>query len=270
MTVTTSALAPSAYAQELRFELGLGWGRVEPPEICKRLGIRYWEDDLGETGNEAGALLKGRTGRLAVVVNRNIRYDSRRRFTGAHELGHARIPWHQRSEFWCTAEEIETYRPNRRIEREANEFAAELLLPQRVVQQRLKRRAPDMALIRELSEEYGTSLTATACRVVEAAEEDCCAVALTSTEGVRWVIPSRMLRRKVTLRLAKQAVHPDSIAAESLSGKMVPEGPQRVPPRAWLSGWRPDSLPYILEEAIPFPELGMVLSFLSLPEDNEE
>jgi Zn-dependent peptidase ImmA (M78 family) len=270
MTGITGSLSPSAYAQELRHELGLGWGRVEPSEICKRLGIRYWEDDLGESGSEADALLRGRSGRLAVVVNEHIRYASRRRFTGAHELGHARIPWHQRSEFWCTAIEVETYHPNRTIEREANEFGAELLLPERVVRQRLRQRAPAVSLIRELSEEYGTSLTATACKVVQVAEHDACAVALTGNDGVRWVIASHALRQQVTIRLGKGGAHPDSMAADILSGHTVTEGPHRVAPLAWLSGWRLASLPYLLEEVIPFSDLGVVLSFLSLPDVDED
>ena len=269
MTVGTGGLSPAAYAQELRYDLGLGWGRVEPKDVCRRLDMEYWEDDLGKSGSEAGALLQGRTGRLAVVVNQNIRYEARRRFTCAHELGHAQIPWHHRSEYWCTSEEVESYQPNRRIEREANEFAAEFLLPGRVIQQRLRCSAPELALVRELSDEYGTSLTATACKIVGAATQDPVAVALSDRSQVRWIVQSRAFRARVTARYGVQPVPSGSVAERIFAGGATPDCAQRVVPRAWLSGWKQESLTHLLEEVVPFPDLGMALSFLSLPEDDE-
>lgn len=234
-----------------------------------RLGIRYFEDDLGASGSEAGALLRGRTGRLAVVVNEHLRYESRKRFTAAHEVGHARLPHHQQSEFWCTSEEIETYRPTRQVEREANEFAAALLLPSHVVRQHLKYGPATMPLAKELAEKFGMSLTATACRVVTSTE-DRCALALSGANEIRWIVASSSLHRRCTLRRSGQVVSADSVAHDLLHRIPIREGPQRVAPGAWLNGWELPSLTHLVEEAVPFPELGLVLSFLSIPEDDED
>lgn len=268
MTPNDGSLSPMAYARELRWELGLGTGRIEPKAVCARLGIRYVEKDLGASGWEAGALLRGKSGRLAVVANSSIRYESRRRFTAAHELGHARITAHHRAEYWCVADDIESYRAIRQVEKEANEFAAELLLPEVVVTEKLGRRAPAMDLVRDLAREYGTSLTATACKIVSLAP-DPCAVSLSNPEGVLWIVASCVMRSRYTLMMARRPLSPDSVAADAFSGISVPEVPQRVSPRAWLTGWRDEKLDYLQEEAIVFSDLGLVLSFVTVPEDTD-
>lgn len=85
----------------------------------------------------------------------------------AHELGHFCIPSHDSYEFRCTEAEIASYRAVSLFEREANKFAGELLLPLSEVERVLKG-PPSMRLVSDIAESYGTSMTATAVRVVQA------------------------------------------------------------------------------------------------------
>lgn len=255
-------LTPSAYAQELRYDLSLGLAPVEPERICRLLGFRYIEADLGASGREMGALLIGKSGRLAVVVNLNIGYPARRRFTAAHELGHASIPWHFNSEYWCTANDIESYHATRKVEREANEFAAELLLPERVVREHLRRRVASMDLAREIADAYGISLMASACRIVTLAA-DCCAVIKSAPDGIAWIFQSQAMYRLYTMRSRGSPLAYGSLSARWLGEGSVPSGPERVPTEAWISGSLNDPPPFLIEEVAPGP--GYVLGFVTVP-----
>lgn len=73
--------------------------------------------------------LKVRGKNPKVLVNTN-QPRSRRRFTLAHELGHLLIPWHLGT-FTDSVDlsDIESHSENFEFEKEANNFAAELLMP---------------------------------------------------------------------------------------------------------------------------------------------
>lgn len=81
--------------------------------------------------------------------------EARRRFTLAHELGHwicqcvGRTP----APMYCRAEEVTADPGARAVEREANIFAAELLLPEHVVRSEHTRTAE----IAELADRFGVS-----------------------------------------------------------------------------------------------------------------
>lgn len=64
-----------------------------------------------------------------IIYNKNTT-ESRLRFTLAHELGHLKIPWH-RGDVACHTEEnlSEAESRYRELEKEANTFASELLIP---------------------------------------------------------------------------------------------------------------------------------------------
>jgi len=131
------ALPPEQYARELRFRLVLH-GPVDVVEVANSLGIEVHEDELDQCD---GVLLR-LGGRALILV-------SRKRFTVAHERSHFCIPSHNSREFRCTEAEISDYRSVRVREREADEFASELLLRSRLARYALPRAA-----------QAGSSLTA--------------------------------------------------------------------------------------------------------------
>ena len=91
-------------------------------------------DDLGDPATTLAGFLfaSGRTG-LAFMDAADIL--PRRRFTAAHELGHAVLHRGRMSRF-LDAAISETDDTTAEIEREANRFAAELLMPEAVVRAR--------------------------------------------------------------------------------------------------------------------------------------
>ncbi|MEW6425289.1 MAG: hypothetical protein AB1523_11205 [Bacillota bacterium] len=63
--------------------------------------------------------------------------------------------------YQCLAKDIQRYQGSKKLENEANEFAAEFLLPASEVRKYLVR-PPDFRMLEEISDIYGTSLIATA------------------------------------------------------------------------------------------------------------
>lgn len=70
-------------------------------------------------------------GRARVFLKSN-QPPNRMRFTIAHEWGHILIPWHVESLLWCHVE-VATMPTLENREREANEFAARMLVPDRFI-----------------------------------------------------------------------------------------------------------------------------------------
>src|SRR5690242_18773330 len=90
--------------------------------------------------------IKG-TARGAIAVRASIRENSRKLFTIAHELGHLLLPGHDDLGV-CAPEAIENWSSDLRAkEREANAFAAELLMPRAVVLRHITQQHPHFGVI---------------------------------------------------------------------------------------------------------------------------
>lgn len=126
--------APRRLARQVAAE-----GRLVPPIDIDALVARYAEVENCVFPTECDAIvLHVSSGRTRIIVNAGRGAANRRRFTLAHELGHILIPW-QTGSFFCHAQ-LDTEEVGDsfgQMEREANEFAAELLLPESWVAERL-------------------------------------------------------------------------------------------------------------------------------------
>lgn len=259
---------PAAYACRLRRELRLGGYPVDAWEVCKQLGIIVKEDDLPAAVD--GCLLREPGRKPGILINKNIPYPGRKRFTVAHEIGHFTLPSHGEASYWCLADDIEGYRAARTAEREANEFASELLLPEEEVRDFVEHHPASLAAARELADRCGTSLTAAALKMVSLAWQPC-ALVVSRSARVAWATASRHLRRSYAVRSAGPVAE-ESCASDLFRGRRVEPGPQKVGPHLWLVGGRKDyrELPYVEEESIILPRLDMVLSLIVVPEAGED
>jgi len=259
---------PATYARRLRRELRLSSYPVDVWELCKELGIVVKEEDLPAAVD--GCLLREAGRKPGILVNKNIPYPGRKRFTVAHEIGHFTLPSHEGTSYWCLAADIEGYRSARAVEKEANEFASEILLPEDEVRDFVDRHPVSLAVARELAGRYGTSLTAAALRMVSLAWEPC-ALVVSRSRRVAWATSSRRLRRWYNVKFTG-TVAEESCASDLFRGKPVGSGPQKVGPHLWLAGGRRDfrELPYVEEESVILPRLDMVLSLIVVPESKEE
>lgn len=250
------ALSPSQYAKNLRFQLSLS-GPVDVMAVAHTLSVPVYEEELDRF--EGCLIWVG--GNARILVRASIPYETRKNFTIAHEFGHFYMPHHKRNTFSCTAEDIARYCGDSVYENEANEFAAEFLLPRSELEKQLMS-TPDIAVIREISAQYGTSLTSTAIRVVETTCEPV-AVVLSEASKVRWVVRSRSF----PFRVKRGALHEWTYAIDYFSGKEFPGDPQHVVATAWCDGVSRENL--LIEESVAFGRLGMVMTLLRVPADDD-
>lgn len=131
-------------------------------------------------------------GKPTIFVNDHGRGSDypRTRFTLAHELGHFFLHrrWLSRGATFHDAE-ILSGNTLREVEREANDFAAECLLPERLVERFLSGRLLGLGMVQELADQALASIEATAIRVARITSSRCCF--FFERDGViQWVAPS--------------------------------------------------------------------------------
>ncbi len=253
---------PKMEAQVLRHDLGLS-GPPDLPAVLQSLGVVLKEADMNDGFDGAALRTPKRNG---ILINKSVRYSSRRRFTIAHELGHLRLPWHDRKEYRCQSADIESFNPDRRYEREADEFAAEFLIPEAIIQPVFRKQQFSFNLIKAVADEYETSLTATALRGITYTP-DRFAVVLSMDRRIRWG------RRSESFGYSVRAgsLHHDTYAADFFGSCDLPSGPVQVDPHAWLSDRGIPRDLVLFEHSISFLRLGAVLTLLSYePQEDDE
>lgn len=135
---------------------------VKPREIAQRLNIVVQE--LPALGDFDGYLLKSGDS-FGIMLNSAIKSEERKNFTLAHELGHYEIPHHKGREFKCLSSSIGLML-GKEMELEANDFAAELLMPASFVAEQIENNAIGLETIRLIAKRCETSLTSSALRYV--------------------------------------------------------------------------------------------------------
>lgn len=176
--------------------------------------------------HEEGRLLRGANHGI-INVAQSALASNKWRFVVAHELGHfLRHP--QLDNFAaCTRGDLSGYAAE--CEAEANDFAAELLMPASLFGPRCDRNRPSLHDIAELATEFQTSLTATALRFVGCAPEPCAVVHSTDSviDWMRWSDNFKPFMRSGT-RLGG-----DSYAGDLHQGLEVADQPSHVDVEAW-------------------------------------
>lgn len=243
------------YAGLLLDRLGIA-GVPDVRVIADKLGLGVEEGDV--TGFD-GALVRVKGASSGIIaLRRSIRENGRKNFTIAHEIAHFVLPKHDESSV-CRSSQIETWsRELAARELEANEFAAELLLPEASVQATVGRPEPSLAVAKSIGQSFSTSLTASAYRFAELTSFRC-AVVWSSQRRVIWFKPSAEFGQWVRIR---DSVDPRTFAFDCFKGSTVPSKPEAVPASAWLSGahFRTDAT--ILEESCNMPYYDAVLTML--------
>ncbi len=244
---------PEFYARALLDRLSIA-GVPNVGQIAATLGVPVRERRLDRC---EGMLvrIKG-TAKGVIAVKASIREDSRKRFTVAHELGHLLLPGHDDCGV-CASGVIETWAGDvRDREREANGFAAELLMPAALLQRQVGRDAPSLRLLDGIAATFGTSLTASGYRFASLTSY---AVALVWSEArrVRWAKKSDEFGGRLRLR---EDLDPRTFAFDLFRGTGVPAGAHPVPTDAWLE--RADAEARLFEESRILPSYSAVLTLL--------
>lgn len=250
----------------------LAYQRAE--EIIKKLRIREpSEIELEDIAMERGVLVRERTLRGAearlvrkggtgiITVDKSILEEGRKRFAVAHDLGHFEL--HRESQLlFCTEQDMVVWNENKPQEIEANEFAANMLMPRSLFLSRIGKEKPNLDIVKSLAEEFRTSLTATAVRYAHLSSEPCAAVI--SKDGViKWYRKSSDFRHHVKVG---NALTTNTYAGDYFDGCDVPVKPMKVPAFAWLAG-NVDGEAEIMEHSLAFTRYNVVLSLLWIYED---
>jgi len=207
--------------------------------------------------------------RFGIIVSDACPTPGHRRFSLAHELGHYHIDGHLDAMFAGDAERVESegefLRSRKsRLEREADWFASELLVPASQLGPRIDEPA-SIGTLQSLADEFRTSLTMMAIRHAELA--DLATASILSRDGrVEWVFCSRRLARHDWSRaLRKGDAVPPGTATLSLARDLpgLRGGETRSaagPARAWFDGASPHL--EVEEDAVEMGSYGRVLTLL--------
>jgi len=157
-------MTPHAYRAPLVLLKDLGI--TEPQEInIEAIAQHCGATIVYEALEGCEARIIGSGDRAIITVNRSSP-RGRQRFSGGHELGH--WLWDRgKAALACTEASLNEEWGKESLEQRANRYAADLLLPEFMFRPRAVRREVTFSTVKELSEQFQTSMTATAIRLVE-------------------------------------------------------------------------------------------------------
>ena len=133
------------YAKAMLNELGIV-GLADVREVAAQLKLELNEV---EVDGFDGALIRAEGVSFgAIAVRRGILEEGRKNFTIAHEIGHYVLPGHEKCDDVCLDTDIGNWSDaGRQLEREADEFAAELLIPTSYARPRFSETTPSLQTI---------------------------------------------------------------------------------------------------------------------------
>lgn len=190
----------------------------------------------------------------------------RRRFSVAHELGHLYIPTHaDRPAGWCSEAAMEAQEgTGDKQEWEANDFAAELLMPLHLFSSDAANFVPSFASVCGLAaaDQYDVSVTAAAVRYVELTRHACALVS--SRNGrIEWVTKSEPFVYRIPWIGDK--VPAESVAARSHEPVA---GPHLLDAHVWLE-YAQRRCVELFESTHWVPSQQQILSLVWVVEDEE-
>ena len=159
---------------------------------------------------------------------------------------------------------MNTFQGHAKKKIEANQFAAELLMPEHAFLARIEGEDLGCQLVQELMEEFGTSLTATCLRFVQV--EKTHALVYSVDGNVKWVSRGSEFPHFI---VGQGKLHSESVAMNFYRGNGCSKEFETVAPDCWLQQRRADRGVELQELALPLPHYNAVLSFLFV-DDAEE
>jgi hypothetical protein len=260
---------PHHYAELVLDELGIT--RLEDLQLLELIA---WERGamVQYKPLEGAEARLAAVGRKAIITVSSSMRDSRRgRFGIAHELGHLEMH-RQNSIMLCVGKDIDNWggrSTDADPEREANEFAAALLLPQRFFASLCKGRDPSLDLIADLADTFGVSLTATALRYLRFCDETC-AVVFSQDGHIKWFRGSEEFENLGVFIDVHSKLDPSSLAAAFFQSHTIQDVPKRVDVSTWFEPGQYRGDASILEQSWAMPSYNAVLTLLWVDEDIEE
>ncbi|MFC1223409.1 ImmA/IrrE family metallo-endopeptidase [Pedobacter sp. BG31] len=151
-------ISPPLTAQKLLNDLGwLQPGDLSLEEIAFSLdGIIKYSPLTGSSGR----ILMNKESAI-ITVDSNISYEAKRNWVTAHEIGHLCLHNGLTPLFSDTEKTLSDWYKNGSQEQQANDFAAELLMPSSLFKQKAGGHRLSISLIQDLAQYFNVSLTTT-------------------------------------------------------------------------------------------------------------
>ncbi len=252
---------PAVFAEAFVDLHGLDCGlRLE--EIADQIGLKVREV---EADGFDGALIRVKGYPLGIVaLNKDFREPGRRLFTLAHEIGHYLLPKHDEKSRPCRRRDVESWSSKTHSrEKEANSFAAAILIPKASVTPLLLR-DPEASDIKTIATTHRTSLTASAYRYVELSGHRT-ALVWSQAGRVVWYKTSDEFRRGVR----KENLDRETLAYKCHHHGYAPNDFGLVSARSWFFDRNLKKGAEILEYSVPMPSYDAVLTLLYIPDPIE-
>lgn len=203
-----------------------------------------------------------KNGKSIVSLNSNIEFPQKKRFVLAHELGHILLHGDKEATFSDDYSTLEAYKHGIQ-EKEANDFATELLMPEGLFKDACfkKKFSPD--LVRELSEKFNTSITSIIYRFIDFGNHPICA--FFSKDGkIEYWKKSKEMRYWIPDR-NKLNVPSDSVANEYFTQNRIyrkEDSAQQIYKSTWFELGEYDKDSSMFEFCIITPKYNTVLSVI--------
>jgi Zn-dependent peptidase ImmA (M78 family) len=254
------------------FDSGIGKARGRATDILTEYGLRHGgEADMRNLAFDRGLVvmnkaMSGAEGRLVqkdnraiATINSEIQYDGKRTFVITHELGHFEL--HKDSPlFLCDESDFVDWHRNRPEETEANQFAAELLMPQEWFVREASAAHFSIEEVNRLAEASSVSLTAAAFRCVEL-DVTPSAIAFCKDNEIKWSETSESF----PYQYMYGSDSPDgySGAGEYFADGIDHQEPLETPADAWFGDHQISRDDKVVEQCLVMSNLNATLSLIS-------
>jgi hypothetical protein len=259
-------------AEKLLRDLEIDALPIDPFMIARSLDIELWPLPTNEGG--ASGMLLHVNGVFGIFYPTHVDNEGFTNFSVGHEIGHYRLPGHPDAIFDDTGSHASHagFRSTDRYEREADQFAAALLMPTRLFMEATKRAGDGLKAIETLSKICKTSLEATAIRFA-VTNRDPVAVVLSHDQTIDYAFMSESLKEFSDLDWISKGtpLPPESITADFNSDKGNVENADRADGTSTLQDWfNGPHRQEIVEEVIGLGAYGKTLTVLTGMESPDE
>jgi len=195
-----------------------------------------------------------------ITIDDKITEKGQKKFTIAHELGHFFNSGKKNGSYFCSGLDIRGIKQDITAEVDANDFAAELLMPEDWFVRFTKGRMIGKKLLSEIAEYFNISLSAAALRYAEIGNHPV-AVIMSKDGIVKW----NRINKHFTFHFIRNGskVNDLSYTSEFFKGEKIPDDPEEILADAWFAedfNYKKDY--FIYEQNIPMYRYNSVLTLL--------
>ena len=218
--------------------------------------------------------VKGAEGRLSSIgdeclisIREDVKEPRRKRFIAAHELGHFLLHKEISLNFNCTDDDLNSWSEHQPFETEANYFASEILMPEKLFSPKIKGKDVSLKLVKELSEEFDTSMIATAIRFASLRSDY--ALIYSEDSTIKWFHMDDRFPYYLNA-MPGSPLHRDSYAYSFFKGEDPTDYLFPVPAEAWFDNSRIKSNDTVKELVVGSRKYNYSLSFVYIEEGDED